>query len=99
MTYEMTPVTSVGVVGGLNGWSDSAPIELTPDASLLKWSADVALTGEWKIIINHSWNSSYGGPNLSEATFDGPNISGYEGNYTVTMDFSNAKPAIVVTPK
>lgn len=99
MTYQMTPVTSVGVVGGLNGWSDSAPIELTPDASLLKWSADVALTGEWKIIINHSWNSSYGGPNLSEATFDGPNISGYEGNYTVTMDFSNAKPAIVLTAK
>lgn len=99
MTYQMTPVTSVGVVGGLNNWSDSAPIELTPDATLLKWSADVALTGEWKIIINHSWNSSYGGPDLSEATFDGPNISGYEGDYTVTMDFSNAKPAIVVTAK
>lgn len=99
MTYEMTPVTSIGVVGGLNGWSADAPVELTPDATLLKWSADVALTGEWKIIINHSWNSNYGGPDLNEATFDGPNISGYEGNYTVTMDFSNAKPAIVVTPK
>lgn len=99
MTYTMDLVTSVGVVGGLNGWNADAPVELTPDASKYKWSADVALTGDWKIIINHSWNSNYGGPDVAELTFDGGNIGGFEGNYTVTVDFSGNKPAVIVAPK
>ena len=98
MTYTMAEITSIGVVGALNGWSETSPIELTPDASLLIWSGDVELTGIWKIIINHSWNSNYGAP-VEDPTFDGDNISGYEGLHTVAIDFSGNRPVITVTPK
>ena len=99
MTYTMTPITSIGVVGGLNGWDANAPIELKADESLLVWSGEVNLTADWKIIINHSWDSNYGGPDVAELTFDGGNIGGFEGNYTVTVDFSGNKPAVIVAPK
>lgn len=99
LTYTLTPVTSVGVVGGLNGWSDSSPIELTPNADQSVWSGDVNLTGEWKIILNHSWGSNYGAGRLACPVFDAGNFSGYEGNYHMAVDFSGNFPMITLKEK
>jgi len=98
MTYTITPITSVGVVGNLNGWSDAASIELTADASGLVYSGEVDLTDGWKIIINHSWASNYGGP-LDNPVFDGGDISGYNGKYLVEFDCTGNYPVIRLTAK
>lgn len=97
MTYTIAPVNVVGVVGGFNGWDAGAATPLTPSADLLTWSADIALSGEWKIVINGDWVMSYGGPDLGELTYDGGNISGYEGNYHMVMDFSGYRPSLTLT--
>lgn len=97
MTYTMTPVTSIGVIGDMNGWGGQEP--LTPDASLLIWSGDVNLTGNWKIRINDDWAMNYGGPDMANPTFDGDNFSGYEGLHTVAIDFTGNRPVITVTAK
>lgn len=97
MTYTMTPVTSIGVIGDMNSWGAQEP--LTPDASLLVWSGDVNLTGNWKIRINDDWAMNYGGPDMADPTFDGDNFSGYEGLHTVTIDFTGNHPVITVAAK
>ena len=97
-TYSIVPVTSVGIVGGLNGWSESNPIELTSNADQSVWSGDVDLTGDWKIVINYSWDSNYGG-SIDEPVVDGGNFSGYEGSYHVSVDFSGNYPMITLTEK
>lgn len=97
-TYSLKPVTSLGVIGGLTEWNASNPIELTPNADQSVWSADVDLTGEWKIIINHSWDSNYGG-SADALEFDAGNISGYEGSYTVTFNCSGNYPVLSLVKK
>lgn len=97
-TYSLNPITSVGVVGGLNDWNEKDPRELTPNDDQSVWSADVDLTGDWKIVINHSWESNYGG-SVEAPVFDAGNINGYEGTYHVTVDFSGNYPVITLTAK
>ncbi len=96
LTYTLAPVTSVGVIGGFCGWNAEGPAELTPNDNKSVWEGDVDITGEWKIILNHSWDSNYGAGRLTCATFDGGNFSGYEGHYHVTVDFSGNFPMITL---
>lgn len=98
MTYTIEEVTAIGVIGDMNSWGAMEP--LLPDADMLVWSGDVNLTGSWKIIFNEQdWKKNYGGPDLTDPTFDGDNITGYEGLHTVTIDFSGNHPVITVAAK
>lgn len=99
LTYSLEPVTSVGVVGSLNGWSETSPVELTANADKSVWSGDVNLSGDWKIILNHSWGSNYGAGRLACPVFDAGNFSGYEGNYHMTIDFTGNYPLITLKEK
>ena len=98
LTYSNVEVFSVGVVGGLNGWAADAPIELTPNADDSVWSADVDLTGDWKIILNHSWDSNYGG-SVDNLVFDAGNISVADGTYNVAVSFAGNYPTLTLTAK
>lgn len=97
-TYSLTPITSIGVVGGLNGWAADAPIEFTPNADQSIWSGEVDLTGDWKIIINKSWDSNYGG-SVDSLVFDSGNINGYEGKYEMTFDCTGNYPTLTLVQK
>lgn len=97
MTYTITPITSVGVIGCNNDWANV--LQLTQGEELLVWSGDIELSGEWKIIINGDWAMNYGGPDLANPTFDGGNFSGFEGLHTVTIDFTDHHPVITVVAK
>lgn len=95
LTYDLTEVTSIGVIGVGGDWNND--IELTPSQDLLKWSAKVELKGEaWKIRFNHGWAYSYGNK-INDLVFDGGNISGYEGTYTVTFDMTGNLPRIALS--
>ncbi len=96
MTYTIDEVTSIGVIGDFNSWA--ADVNMTPDATLLKWSADVNLSGAWKIRVNENWDINYGG-DIANPVLDGDNFSGFDGLCTVTIDFSNNAPIVTVVAK
>lgn len=98
MSYTIAEVTSLGLIG-VNGWNEKNDvIEMTPSDDYLTWTVDTKLSGEWKIVINHSWDSNYGG-DIEGLTFDGGNISGYDGDYTVTLSFAGNTPTVTLTAK
>jgi hypothetical protein len=94
--YTITPITSLGVIGGMNSWGAQEP--LTPDADYKVWSGDVNLTGEWKIRMNDNWDYNYGG-DVNGMVFGGGNISGYEGLYNVSVSFAGNRPVVTLTAK
>lgn len=96
LTYILTPITSVGVVGNLNGWSIEGYDELTPNEDFSVWTGTVNFDGgEWKIAFNHSWDYNYGGT-LEEPWFDAGNFGSTAGEATVTLDLTGNLPVITV---
>ncbi len=95
-TYTCTEITSLGLIGGFNGWG--AQENLTPNAAGSVWEGDVNLSGEWKIRMNDDWGMNYGG-SADELVFDASNISGFEGLYHVTIDFTGHQPVLTLTAK
>lgn len=90
LTYSITEITSVGLIGSATplGWDGQT--NLTPSADFLTWTGTVTLTdGEYKIRFNDNWDINYGGA-ADNFEFGGPNIqSPGAGTYNVTVDFSS----------
>lgn len=90
LTYSLTQITTIGLIGDATpgGWDTSTA--LTPDATMLVWTGTVTLgSGEYKFRANDGWDVNLGGStdNLEQ---NGSNIaSPGAGTYTVTLDLSN----------
>lgn len=95
MTYTITPITSLGVIGG-GDWNNQK--NLTPSDDQLTWEGDVQISGEWKIRMNETWDMNYGG-DMDAAEFNGGNFAGLEGTYHVTVDFSGNRPKVTAVAK
>ncbi len=98
LTYELTPVTSVGAIGDFTDWGSQ--VNFTPSADFKTWTGQITIpegkTG-WKIRMNDNWDFNYGGdPN--EPTFDGGNFNTGVGMFNVTVDFSGNYPKVDVQP-
>lgn len=88
LTYTATLITSLGVIGDMNGWG--AQEAMTPSADFLTWTGDVTFGAGngWKFRMNDDWGINLGGTE-SNLTFDGGNCpSPGDGTYTVTLDLS-----------
>lgn len=89
LTYTLTQISTIGIIGDAtpSGWDASTP--LTPSADNLTWSAVVSLKGgEFKFRANDGWDINLGG-SLTGLTPGGDNIaSPGEGSYLVTLDLS-----------
>ena len=73
MTYKLTPITSIGIIGGFNGWG--ADEEMTYNPETRAWEATVDLTAtEFKFRANHDWGINWGGSE-GNLTQDGANLS------------------------
>lgn len=62
LTYKLTPVTAIGLIGDATpaGWDAATP--LTPSADFLTWTATMTLkAGEFKIQCNNGWDIQMGG--------------------------------------
>ncbi len=95
-TYQMAKVTKIGVIGAGGNWDNDQ--ELTPNEDYTVWTGDVELSGEWKIRYNGNWDFNYGG-SISNLEMDGSNITGYDGSYTMTINFTGHNPKITLKAK
>ena len=88
LTYTLTPITAIGMIGGFNDWGGD--VELTPSEDFLTWTGTLTLTaaGEWKFRMNNGWDYNLGGE-LDNLVPNGGNINTAAGTYTVTLDLSN----------
>lgn len=88
LTYSMTNIATLGVIGSLNNWNGD--VEMTHDDTWTVWTADVDFPGdgEWKIRANNDWAISFG-TSVDNMTFNGSNLPDPGvGTYTVTFDIS-----------
>lgn len=98
LTYELTNITSCGIIGSLNSWAEQAP--LTPSADFLTWTGTVTFDagGEWKIRFNDNWDISLGGALNDLSSFNGGNLaSPGAGAYKVTLDLSTLPYKVTLT--
>ncbi len=95
MTYTITPIETLGVIGG-GDWDNQR--NLIPSDDQLLWEGDVQISGEWKIRMNGTWDMNYGG-DMEAAVFNGGNFAGLEGMYHITVDFSGNRPKVTAVAK
>ena len=98
MTYELTPITTIGVIGGFNGWaSDYASLQYNPATGAWEGYCDIPADTEFKFRANESWDINWGG-DWGNLSFDGGNLKldvggsyfiqlyiTYEGDFHVTL--------------
>ncbi|MCM1255863.1 MAG: SusF/SusE family outer membrane protein [Duncaniella sp.] len=98
LTYTLTPITTIGLIGDAtpDGWDASTALQ--PSADFLVWTAQVALTdGTFKFRANDGWDINLGG-SLTDLTQGGDNItSPGAGTYTVTLDLTTVPYTATLT--
>jgi hypothetical protein len=82
MTWSITPITSVSIIGGFNGWGDD--VEMTYNAGGYWEVTTDKAEGEFKFRANHDWAINWGGT-PGALTQDGPNLSLEAGTYTFKL--------------
>ncbi|MEE1207648.1 MAG: hypothetical protein UHP27_05690 [Muribaculaceae bacterium] len=87
LTYTITPITSVGLIGDFNGWGGQQALTSTDG---LVWTGQLTVSdGQgWKFRFNDNWDINLGG-DMDCLTVGGENIIVPAGSYTVTLDLTN----------
>ena len=62
MTYELTPISSIGIIGSAQAGGWDTDTDLTYNPETLAWEGTMKLTaGEFKFRANGSWDINWGG--------------------------------------
>lgn len=102
MTYSLTRISSVGIVGGSYGWD--AGLAMTPSDDFRTWTATVTFdaNAEWKFKFDGdpTWEMNYGADTGNQLIVDGKNINTKEaGEYEITISFAGNYPTYSITKK
>ena len=100
MTYSITNITSMGIIGDATAGGWDAETALTYNAENNTWEAtDVVLTdGTIKFRANNAWDINFGGA-LDNLTFNGENITVEAGTYNVVLTLvCPGEYAVTLTP-
>lgn len=101
LTYELTEVATIGIIGNATPGGWDASTALTPSADFLTWTGEFNFkgTGEWKFRANNGWDINLGG-SLSKLEQNGGNLATPgEGTYVVKLDLSKLPYSCTVTKK
>lgn len=109
LTYSMTVINDLGLVGGFNGWNEKENVQLTPSNDFKVWTAtDVELDGEFKINANKAWAIGFSGQQVSQENGvvvynvnkqdGGANLSVESGKYDVELNFT-VQPYVLTLKK
>lgn len=87
LTYSLTHIESIGLIGGFNNWSSQ--LNLTPSDDFKTWTGEVTFDSEteWKFRMNDNWDYNLGGT-IDNLEGNGANIKTPAGIYVVTLDLS-----------
>ncbi|MCM1005520.1 MAG: hypothetical protein NC402_04410 [Prevotella sp.] len=88
LTYTITKIESLGMIGGFNSWG--AQTVMTSSDDFLKWTGTVTFAegDEWKFRANDNWDINLGG-SISNLVLNGSNLPAPgAGEYEVTLDLS-----------
>ena len=93
MTYKVTPVTSISIIGSVRGAWDT-DVDMTYNEIMKCWEARETLSaGEFKFRLNHDWAVNWGGT-LDDLVQDGPNLQlAADGAYVIRLFLSDEAPA------
>ncbi len=86
LTYTMTKINTIGIIGSLNGWG--LQINLTPSADYKTWTGEATFTDglDWKFRMNDNWDYNLGGT-FDNLVGNGDNLfAPSTGTFTVTLD-------------
>ena len=85
MTYSVTDITSMGVIGDATSGGWDTETALTYNADTNAWEAEVTLTaGTIKFRANGGWDINFGGA-LDNLTIGGDNITVEAGTYKIAL--------------
>ena len=93
MTYRITPVTSISIIGSVRGAWDT-DVDMTYNEIMKCWEARETLNaGEFKFRLNHDWSINWGGT-LDDLTQDGANLQlDADGAYIIRFFINGEGPA------
>jgi len=100
LTYALTLIENVGVIGDATAGGWDAQTNLTMESPLVwKGTIHFAGTGEWKLRFNDDWAYNLGG-DMANLTEGGANIATPgEGDYDVTLNLSKLPYTCTVVAK
>ena len=86
MTWAITPITSISIIGGFNDWAGD--VEMTYNKEDGCWEVTTnEVSGEYKFRANHDWGINWGGTE-AELTQDGANLNSDGGTHTYKLYLS-----------
>ncbi|MDE6310690.1 MAG: hypothetical protein K2L96_02590 [Muribaculaceae bacterium] len=99
LTYSLTCLQTLSVIGDGNGWDLATAAPLTPSADFKTWTAEgVVIGNEFKINANGAWAIGFSGTSVPDTTGKqvyevhkqdgGDNLHATPGTYKVTVNFS-----------
>ncbi len=94
------PITSVGVVGVINGWDQTHPVEFTYEAASARWTCNTTFPadGEFKMVFNKAWNVEVDGVthqltlggSCTNLRINGGNLYMTKGNHQLVLDLTKS---------
>ncbi len=93
MTYKLTPVTAISIIGSVRGSWDT-DVDMTYNEIMKCWEARETLkAGEFKFRLNHDWAVNWGGT-FDDLVQDGANLQlEKDGAYVIRLFLSDETPA------
>ncbi len=93
MTYKLTPVTAISIIGSVRGAWDT-DVDMTYNEIMKCWEARETLkAGEFKFRLNHDWAVNWGGT-FDDLVQDGANLQlEKDGAYVIRLFLSDETPA------
>ncbi|MDE6681395.1 MAG: hypothetical protein K2J92_08635 [Muribaculaceae bacterium] len=101
MTYKLTQISTIGMVGAFNDWNVAEAEALTPSTDFLTWTVTVnnMAAGDWKFCANNGWDISLG-TSLGNLTQGGNNLHlAQTGTYEVVLHLNDVPYTATMTKK
>ena len=112
LSYSITALHTLSVIGSGNGWDLATATPLTPSSDLKTWTAkDVTIGDEFKINANGAWAISFSGEKVydndstNETVYNvrkqdgGANLQATAGTYDVTVSFATLPYTVTLVKK
>lgn len=100
LTYTLTQISDIAIVGDLNAWGDDGKVSLTRSSDYKTWTATVTFdaAGSFKFRCNDKWDVNLGGT-VDNLNFNGDNIAVEAGTYDVTLNLGTLPYSVTLTKK